>query len=68
MSETKIHIAGMTCGHCVAAVSKALRAVPGVQDVSVNLERAEGIVKGSVVVEKLISAVESEGYEARVIS
>jgi Cu+-exporting ATPase len=36
-------IAGMTCASCVARVEKAVRAVPGVQAVAVNLanERAE---------------------------
>ena len=30
-------ITGMTCGHCVAAVKKALAAVPGVETVEVTL-------------------------------
>ena len=32
-----LHITGMTCASCVARVEKALRKVPGVQQVSVNL-------------------------------
>jgi len=30
-------VAGMTCGHCVAAVTKELGALPGVDDVRVDL-------------------------------
>ena len=33
-------ISGMTCASCVARVEKALRAVPGVEDASVNLALA----------------------------
>ena len=28
---------GMTCGHCVAAVTSELTALPGVQDVAIQL-------------------------------
>ena len=33
-----IHIVGMTCQHCVAAVVEALGRVDGVRDVEVNLD------------------------------
>lgn len=35
--EYNLAVAGMTCGHCVAAVTEELRKLPEVQDVSVNL-------------------------------
>jgi copper chaperone len=57
----------MTCGHCVAAVTKALQGVAGVESAQVNLEREEGVVKGSAPAEQLIKAVEEEGYHARVV-
>ncbi len=34
-------VSGMTCGHCVAAVTEELTALDGVQDVAVQLD-AEG--------------------------
>ncbi|MCK9229099.1 MAG: heavy-metal-associated domain-containing protein [Syntrophales bacterium] len=37
----KIVIRGMSCGHCVAAVTKALRGIEGIVDVTVDLERGE---------------------------
>lgn len=37
----KITIRGMSCGHCVAAVTKALREIEGITDVTVDLERGE---------------------------
>jgi len=36
-----IKIKGMSCRHCVLAVSKALSAVDGVKDVRVDLEKGE---------------------------
>lgn len=40
MQKLTLHIAGMSCGHCVNAVSQALGAIPGVKDVSVQMGRA----------------------------
>ena len=67
MSITTLRITGMTCGHCVAAVTKALQGVAGVESAQVNLEREEGVIKGSVPAERLIKAVEEEGYHAKVV-
>ena len=36
-----IRIKGMTCQHCVMAVTKALGGINGIQNVKVNLERGE---------------------------
>ncbi len=65
MSETKLTIKGMTCGHCVAAVTRALEAVPGVTAARVDLARAEAIVSGTAGTQALIRAVADEGYEAQ---
>lgn len=63
---TKLKIEGMTCGHCVSAVEKALRKVPGVRDVrDVNIEHGEAVVEGEAPVGALIAAIEAEGYTAR---
>ncbi|WP_019872917.1 heavy-metal-associated domain-containing protein [Sporichthya polymorpha] len=37
MALTKYRVEGMTCGHCVAAVTAELRELPGVEDVKVDL-------------------------------
>lgn len=34
---TTYSVAGMTCGHCVSAVTEELTALPGVTDVAVDL-------------------------------
>ena len=38
---TRIGIKGMSCDHCVAAVTKALEEIEGIRNVSVDLDRAE---------------------------
>ena len=55
---TILKIAGMTCGHCKAAVEKALKATPGVIDAKVDLEKQEAVVTGSASREVLVQAVE----------
>lgn len=67
MSEIALRITGMTCGHCVAAVTKALQSVRGVDSVEVNLERGQGLVRGEAEAAQLVRAVENEGYEAEVM-
>ena len=57
-------IEGMSCGSCVARVEKALRAVPGVQEVNVNLatERASVTVASATPLKQLQESVEKAGY------
>ena len=37
MSTQTFPVTGMTCGHCVSAVSSELKEIPGVADVTVDL-------------------------------
>lgn len=66
MSQIQLKIEGMSCGHCVAAVESCLKAISGVENVTVDLDRGSAIVEGTAETQVLISAVEEEGYEARV--
>lgn len=36
-----IKIKGMSCGHCVASVTSALKAIDGISEVQVSLEKKE---------------------------
>lgn len=63
MATTTLHITGMSCSHCVNAVEGALKAVPGVTNVAVNLEGNSATVTGGETA-ALIAAVTEEGYEA----
>ncbi|WP_339762179.1 heavy metal translocating P-type ATPase [uncultured Sulfitobacter sp.] len=64
-----LSVNGMTCGGCAARVDKALRAVPGVTEVSVNLADDTATVthqQGAVTTETLTKASGDAGYPATV--
>ena len=61
----KLRVAGMTCGHCASAVTKAVRAVPSVEDVAVDLERGEVRVGGNPDERAVREAITDEGYEVQ---
>lgn len=65
---TQLKISGMSCGHCVAAVTKSLKGVPGVESVEVTLDPGTAQVIGTASLEDLVHAVEEEGYEAAPVS
>ena len=64
---TTLNVEGMTCGHCEAAVRKALEAVPGVtRVVEVDRSRNVAVVEGDADTSALVAAVVEEGYQASV--
>ncbi len=67
VSEISLDIEGMSCASCVTRVEKALKKVPGVTDVSVNLatERASITTQDAASPAPLIAAIEKAGYHAR---
>ncbi|MCB9876956.1 MAG: heavy-metal-associated domain-containing protein [Planctomycetes bacterium] len=67
LAESVLHVSGMTCGHCVQHVQKALAAVDGVQSAEVDLARHSARVlhdASRAPIEALIAAIVEEGYEA----
>ena len=65
---TDLIVSGMTCGHCQSAVTKALKAVPGVENVNVDLQSGVAQVQGQTDQQALIAAVKEEGYGAQLRS
>ena len=63
--DFKLPIAGMTCTSCVLRVEKALRALPGVESVAVNLATEEATVRatGAVAADAVAAAVRQAGYD-----
>jgi len=60
-----LKIEGMSCGHCVSAVTNLLREVEGVDYVSVSLGSGEAAVKGSCLKRELLKAInETSVYKA----
>ena len=64
MTKT-MKIEGMMCGHCEAAVKKALEALDQVQEAVVSHEEGTAVVtlQGEVADEVLIKAVEDKDYK-----
>ena len=65
----ELALGGMTCASCAGRIERALRKVPGVRDVTVNLasERAHLELLGDVDGAMLVQAVEAAGYQARLL-
>jgi copper chaperone len=58
-------VGAMSCGHCVAAVTEEVMAVPGVVDVSIDLDTKLVVVDGSGLVDSEIrKAIVEAGFEA----
>ena len=67
MEKTLIFdIKGMTCDNCVHHVTKAVREVAGVRNVTVVLATNSATIEGDFDEQKIIEAIEEEGYEAAV--
>lgn len=66
MSKTLLFdVKGMTCDNCVHHVTEAVRGVPGVAAVKVELATNSATVEGDAVDPgKVVAAIEEEGYEA----
>ena len=63
MTERVFQVSGMTCGHCVSAVSEEVGRVPGVQAVAVDLESGQVTVTGADYRdEQIAAAVDEAGY------
>jgi copper ion binding protein len=54
---------GMTCAHCVNAVSDEVGKLPGVESIHVDLAAGTVTVTGEVHVDAVRAAVDEAGYE-----
>jgi len=64
MERVTLNISGMTCGHCVGAVSKALRGLEGVDVESVAVGTATlNYDESSVTRAQIDAAIADEGYK-----
>ena len=64
----KLQVTGMTCASCALRVEKALKSVPGVLEVSVNLATEQAFVDATPAVSAaaLVAAVGKAGYDVSV--
>ena len=65
MSTATYTVVGMTCGHCVSAVTEEVSQVPGVSAVVVDLQSGGLTVTSDAPLEEdaVRAAVEEAGYE-----
>jgi copper chaperone len=65
MSIQTFTVSGMTCGHCVQAVTSELANLPGVSNVSVDLSTGVATVESSRALDsaEVAAAVDEAGYE-----
>jgi len=65
MATTTFSVTGMTCDHCVRAVSSELAQLPGVSDVAVDLASGAVTVTSEADLDTAVvqAAVEEAGYE-----
>ncbi len=61
MKEFKVK--GMMCAHCKANVEKGLAALPGVDQVTVDLAKGTALVEGNVPDQLIIDCIEDMGYQ-----
>nr|WP_302664632.1 heavy metal-associated domain-containing protein [Lysobacter enzymogenes] len=64
LQRLRLDVAGMTCGSCVGRIEKALRALPGVAEATVNLatESAEVAYEAPLGPAEIVAAVTAAGY------
>jgi len=62
---TTIKIKGMSCNHCVVAVSKALNEIEGIKDVKVDLQKGEATFEEPIPLDMNIvrERIKKAGYE-----
>jgi len=66
MQTELLKVTGMTCGGCTGSVTRALKAIRGVEQVDVSLAKGEATVQfdeRQASSEQLKSAVRSAGYD-----
>jgi copper chaperone len=62
---TKVKIKGMSCQHCVMAVTKALKEIEGVQEVAVDLAGGEATFNETIAVDQTLvkEKIKKAGFE-----
>ena len=60
------NVQGMSCGHCVKAITQALQAKDPAASVRVDLAAKEVGVESALTADQVIALISEEGYEAKV--
>ncbi|MGF6443793.1 heavy-metal-associated domain-containing protein [Paraburkholderia youngii] len=60
----ELHVEGMSCQHCVAAVTNAIREHDAAAQVQVDLKSGRVLVESTQAIEALKAAIDQAGYTA----
>ena len=60
------NVQGMTCGHCVKAVTRAVQEQDAAAQVEVDLAARQVRVRSALEAERILTAIRDEGYQADV--
>jgi copper chaperone len=60
MYELKVE--GMSCGHCVSAVTKSVQAIDAAAKVEVDLSQQKVLVNSGACLDEIKAALEDAGY------
>ncbi|RDU22012.1 copper chaperone CopZ [Anaerosacchariphilus polymeriproducens] len=66
MDKTILNVEGMSCSHCVNAITKAVGALDGVSNVDIDLNAKKVSVSydsSNVSLDTIKSTIEDEGYD-----
>jgi copper chaperone len=62
----RFNVQGMSCGHCVRAITQAVHSSDPVADVQVDLASGEVRVKSTLTAEVVAGLISAEGYAVQV--
>ncbi|NUS73251.1 MAG: heavy-metal-associated domain-containing protein [Corynebacteriales bacterium] len=60
---TNYQVTGMTCGSCAAKVKNAVRALPTVRDIDIDIATGRLTITGQATSEDVFAAVKAAGYD-----
>ncbi|MBD2838576.1 heavy-metal-associated domain-containing protein [Pseudomonas sp. JM0905a] len=60
-------VQGMSCGHCVRAITQAVQARDQAAEVQVDLAAGEVRVASRLAEEQVLEAIREEGYQAEAV-
>ncbi|WP_296178843.1 heavy-metal-associated domain-containing protein [Pseudomonas sp. UBA1879] len=59
------NVQGMTCGHCVRAVTDAIKGEDPAAEVQIDLAKGEVAVQSQLAADQIIGLIVEEGYTAK---
>ncbi|MDB5969387.1 MAG: heavy metal transport/detoxification protein [Hydrocarboniphaga sp.] len=62
-----LEIKGMTCGHCVRAVTRAVQTLDPAATVAIDLPTGHARIETAQSTQAIATAIRAEGYEVNVV-